>query len=59
LGINDAKKMQGWPVTKRLIGALVLLRAVEVFPFTSARLAFSPALHIQGTSWGLIYLHLT
>lgn len=51
--------MEGQTVVKRLIEALALLRAVEIFPFTSVTVAFSPALQIQGTSCRDIYLHLT
>lgn len=42
----------------RLTEALALLRAVKISPSTSVRVAFSPALRVQGTDCGNIYLHL-
>lgn len=40
------KKKEIWPIMKRLIEALALLKAVEIFPFASMRLTFSPALQV-------------
>lgn len=51
-------KWEGHPDIKRLIKVLATLMAVEIFPFTSVTIGFSPVLQIQGSSCGDVYWHL-